>query len=65
LDSIEFPCFWVEIDTLNFESKGRFDEAWFTTAEEKIQTPQCRVDRDVIVVHDMKRVVDIRLIPEM
>jgi hypothetical protein len=65
LDSIDFPCFWVEIDTLNFESKGRFDEAWFTTAEEKIQTPQCRVDRDVIIVHDMKRVVDIRLIPEL
>lgn len=65
LDSIDFPCFWVEIDTTTFESKGRFDEEWFTTAEEKIQKPQCRVDRDVIVVYDMKRVVDIRLVPEM
>lgn len=65
LDSIDFPCFWVEIDTTTFESKGRFDEEWFTTVEEKIQKPQCRVDRDVIVVYDMKRVVDIRLVPEM
>jgi len=65
LDSIEFPCFWVEIDTTTFESKGRFDEEWFTKAEEKIQKPQCHVDRDVahsqIVVHDMNRLVDIRL----
>jgi hypothetical protein len=67
LDSIEFPCFWVEIDTTTFESTGRFDEEWFTTAEEKVQKPQCRVDRDQhqIVVHDMNCVVDIRLVPEM
>jgi|SRR5210317_148562 hypothetical protein len=68
LDSLEFPAFWISINSETMEVQGRFDDGWF---DGKLPPrPQCRLEISdnfypgLLVFDEDGGAVEILLVPE-